>query len=360
MTLQALGWNSFFDSLFLAYQRDGFVAGRVTAEHRGLYLLHTETGDIPGEISGKFRHQTQSSLDFPAVGDWVVIQPGAERAIIHQVLPRKSIFVRKAVQAGVEAQVIAANVDTAFLVSGLDHDFNPRRIERYLLLALESGAKPVIVLNKADVCDDLGAAIADVEAILPQRGDRIPIVTLSALQSSGLGALQPYLVPSQTVVLLGSSGVGKSTLMNQLMGDAVQPTQSVRQQDSRGRHTTTHRELFRVPGGVLLLDTPGMRELQPWVAESSLPQTFDDIEVLAAQCRFRDCRHQHEPGCAVQDALASGELARDRLTSYLKLQREMQHLARQQDEQQQRAEKQRWKQIHQQQRVHQKHKYGSR
>ncbi len=318
-------------------------AARVTAEHRGLYRIYTASGETEAQITGLFRHRVTDPLLFPAVGDWVVVEPQAHSApaVIHQVLPRTSQFVRKAAGAVTEGQIVAANVDTVFLMSGLDHDLNPRRIERYLVTTWESGAVPVIVLNKADVHPDLDAAVARVTAVAPG----VPIHPISAATGNGLGQLDAYLQPGKTVALIGSSGVGKSTLTNYLLGHGHQATQAVRADDSRGRHTTTHRQLLLLPSGALLIDTPGMRELQLWGADAGLQETFGDIEALAAGCRFRDCQHVSEPGCAVQEAIAAGDLGPQRLQSYQKLQREQRHLKRKQASGASQNSKRRWKQI---------------
>jgi ribosome biogenesis GTPase len=358
-TLPALGWGDRLVPHFSPYRAAGYVPARVVQEHRGRYQVYCETGEYSAEVSGKFRHLATSPRSFPAVGDWVALALASPsdsaaspnpHAIIHAVLPRQSEFVRKAAGSKTEEQVIAANVDTVFLMTGLDHDFNLRRVERYLMLTWDSGARPVIVLNKADLCPDLGDRLAELEEV----AFGVPIVTISALHGEGINALSPYLQPGHTVALLGSSGVGKSTLTNELLTQAAQATQAVRAADSRGRHTTTGRSLWLLPAGALLLDTPGMRELQPWATEDSLSQTFEDIEALATQCRFRDCRHEQEPGCTVQGAIASGALDPKRLASYQKLQGELAYLERRQDQQAQLAEKQRWKQIHKQLRNHPK------
>jgi ribosome biogenesis GTPase len=337
------GWNATCDRAFAPWAEAGFEAGRVALEHRGAYQLLTPVGDLSAEVAGQFRHQTEDSQTFPAVGDWVVVQrqEGAP-AIIHAVLPRQSEFVRKAAGGKTEGQVVAANIDTVFLVCGLDGDFNLRRIERYLVATWESRARPVIVLNKADTCADLGDRLAQVESI----AIGVPIHAVSAATGAGLEQLDPYLGPGQTVALIGSSGVGKSTLTNHFLGDQKQATQSVRADDSHGRHTTTGRHLLPLPSGALLIDTPGMRELQLWTTSEGLGATFADIEELAEDCRFRDCRHQGEPGCAVEGAIAAGDLGRDRLHSYHKLQREQQWIDQRQDARASLNSKRRWKTIH--------------
>jgi ribosome biogenesis GTPase / thiamine phosphate phosphatase len=342
MNLERLGWSDRHAHSFVAYCQQkptqDFTVGRVAAEHRHTYLLYTEQGEQTAEVSGKFRHQIAGIQDYPAVGDWVIIQD----SIIAAVLPRFSQFSRKAVGGSTAEQMIATNVDTVFLVSGLDGDFNPRRIERYLLLVWDSGATPVIVLNKADLCADLDQYLAQIEAIALG----VPILVLSAENQQGMELITPYLKPGHTLALLGSSGVGKSTIVNQLKGEAVQAVQAVRQGDDRGKHTTTHRQLIPLPSGALIIDTPGMRELQPWVSSESLSGTFTDITDLEQHCRFRNCQHQQEPGCAIQQAIANRELDPKRLLNYQKLQREMEHLDRKPDKRANLAEKERWKKIH--------------
>lgn len=327
--------------------------GRVAVEHRNSYLLYTEQGEQFAEVSGKLRHQTTGIQDFPAVGDWVVIQQIAaeQRAVIHAILPRSSKFSRKVAGSKTQEQVIAANVNTVFLVSGLDGDFNLRRIERYLILAWESGAIPVIVLNKADLCPNVEQRLAEVEAI----AIGVPVIILSAAHQQGLESLQSYLQPGQTIALLGSSGVGKSTIANQLKGESIQTVQAVRQGDDRGKHTTTHRQLIPLPSGALMIDTPGMREVQAWSGTEGLPETFSDIETLAEQCRFRNCQHDQEPGCAIQQALVDGHLDAGRFLNYQKLQRELHHLTRKQDQQAALVEKERWKKVHKSMRNHPKY-----
>ncbi|MGD1907047.1 MAG: ribosome small subunit-dependent GTPase A, partial [Leptolyngbyaceae cyanobacterium] len=306
MNLIDLGWpaSPILAAAFAPFAAQGFAVGRIAVELRGSYRVLTETGDFDAQVTGQFRHQAVTAQDFPAVGDWVVLQlPQVDSsALIHHLLPRHSQFVRKAAGTKSEGQVVAANVNTLFLIMGLDDDFNPRRIERYLVMAWESGANPVIVLSKADLCPDLTAACATIEAIALG----VPIHGISVANGTGLDALEQYLSPGQTIALVGSSGVGKSTLTNYLIGAEAQATQTVRLDDSKGRHTTTQRHLFSLPSGALLIDTPGMRELQLWSVTEGVTETFSDIEALAEQCKFRDCQHQQEPGCAVQGAIAQG------------------------------------------------------
>ena len=345
MNIRDLGWNETVKEHFAPFQKDGLSPARVACEHREAYMVYGEHGELLAEVSGKFLHDAQSRSDFPAVGDWVAIAPRAEeaRATIHALLPRRSAFSRKIAGAATQEQVIVANVDTVFLVSSLDgvRNFNLRRIERYLALAWESGATPVIVLNKIDVCDDVEARVRDVEAIAFD----VPIHPTSAIDRLGLDALRRYLAPGQTCAFLGSSGVGKSALINGLLGTDHQDVGEVREDDGRGRHTTTLRELILLPTGGLVIDTPGMRELQLWSDEDTIDGAFADVEELAAQCRFTNCTHQTEPGCAVRNAIEEGGLESARLDSYLKLQCELERLARRKEQRARQMEQEKWKKI---------------
>lgn len=350
MELDRLGWNSSLEGAFEAFASVGFIPGRVSAGYNYFYRVLTRQGEWLAELTGRFRHEARGPEDLPAVGDWVALRPrpGEERAQVHAVLPRKSAFVRKAAGSATGPQVLAANVDTVFLVAGLDGDFNPRRIERALVLAWQSGASPVVLLNKADLGGDQEARRLAMEEAAP----RVPVHVVSGRRGDGMAALAPYLTSGRTVALLGSSGVGKSTLVNRLLGEDRQPTAEVRPHDQRGRHTTTRRELIALPGGAVLVDTPGLREIQLWATEEGLASAFDDVARLAQSCRFRDCRHRGEPGCAVRGAVVAGELAEERLLSHHKLQAELRHLAVKADLGLQRAQKARWRAIHKAARHH--------
>ena len=349
--LVRLGWDERFATEFEPHRENGYSPARVTAEHRGTYIVVGEGGELGAEPSGKLRHEALGRGDLPAVGDWVALQTRADegRATIHAVLPRRTKFSRKAAWAATEEQVVAANVDVVFIVSALTAELSLRRLERYLTLAWESGASPVVVLNKSDLCPDLDGAIAEVETVT----FGVPVVITSAVTGEGLEELRSYVGDGRTVALLGSSGVGKSTLLNALSGRDVQRTAELRA-DGRGRHTTTHRELVALPSGGLLLDTPGMRELQLWSAADGFESTFDDIESLAATCRFADCAHESEPGCAVLEAERSGTLPSERLASYRKLQRELRALALRQDKRAAADERRRWRSLQRARRADQK------
>jgi ribosome biogenesis GTPase len=344
LSLEDYGWSDFFAAEFAPFADEGFEAGRVFLQHSRIYALYTESGEAEAETTGRLRFNARGAEDLPAVGDWVVIRRGSEegKAKIHEVLPRRSKFSRKSAGRETEEQIVAANVDTVFLVSGLDNDYNPRRVERYLIMAWESNAEPVVVLNKADLIEDAESKREEIERVAPG----VPVLLLSAKRGEGIEQLLPYIGRGRTVALMGSSGVGKSTIVNRLLGSEVQRTQDVRLSDARGRHTTTHRELFLLASGGLVLDTPGMRELQLLVSERGLRETFEDIEEVAAQCRFGDCRHEGEPGCAVREALETGTLDSSRYQNYRKMQAEMRHAATLVDQRKAQEEKSRVKRIH--------------
>ena len=341
--LEDLGWNRFFTTTFDALDDSSLVPARVGIEHNHLYRVYTRTGALMAHTAGKLRHAATGPEALPAVGDWVGVRiSSADRATIREVLPRRNCFSRKAAGDPTKQQVVAANVDSVLLVSGLDGDFNLRRVERYLVAAAESGAAPVIVLNKADVTNCAEDAVRSIRSVAPD----VPVHQTSCVDGHGLDQLEAYLGPGRTIALLGSSGVGKSTIINYLLGRDQQRTQAVRAQDSRGRHTTVHRELLvRAEGGVII-DTPGMRELQLWDTDSALESTFDAIERLADGCHFRNCQHRTEPGCAVREAVADGRLSAGRLEHYQQLHAERAVLNQRRDELAEMAERRRTNTLH--------------
>ena len=398
-------WTDTLDAAFQAIAKDldGAIPARIIREDRGLYRANVVTDAAANgephtaEVTGAFRNAHFLSQEFPAVGDWVVATPvtGERKLRIHAVLSRRTAFTRTAAGATSEVQVVAANVDTVFIVMGLDHDFNPRRVERYIALAYESGANPVVILSKRDIAPNVADQIEEIETV----AIGVPVHAVSSIEHEGLEALAPYLKPGKTVACLGSSGAGKSTLINALIGEAArgkggasartsdsseieartrgkcgafssesneefrrksrsQPashfyhglpetmaTGAVREDDSRGRHTTTHRQLLPLPSGCSLIDTPGMRELQLTGGGESLESAFEDVQALAAQCRFRDCDHQNEPGCAIQAAIKDGHLDPARHNAYQKLQRELAYNQRRQSESYNHQERQRTKAL---------------
>lgn len=344
MSIRRWGWNEYFEAIWGESERGKAVPARVVSQQRKYWMVAGDFGERWAEVSGKLRLASEEGADWPAVGDWVAAETSvsAGTALIQEVLPRRSCFVRKAAGKGAHAQIIAANVDTVFLVSALDGDFNPRRMERYLAQCWESGAKPVVLLNKADACPDAQVRALEME--------RIAVSTLvhvvSAKTGEGFNELNKYFARGQTLVLLGSSGVGKSTIVNRLLGRALQEVQAIRESDSRGRHTTTARELFELPGGALLIDTPGLRELQLWDADAGIADAFSDIESLSRQCRFGNCLHETEPGCAVQRAVEEGALDSARLANWRKVLREQAFFQRKIDSEARQEHKERWKEMH--------------
>ena len=333
--LDELGWNAELASAFEQLQDDNLFPARIGAQHRGEFALLTEEGEVRARAAGRLFYAHEVGGQLPAVGDWVAVTPPAT---IASILPRRSAFIRKNAGHDSTEQVLAANVDAAFLLAGLDDDFSLRRLERYITIAWESGAQPIVVLTKADLSPDVPASVLAVESV----AIGVPVHPVSNVTGEGLEALDQYLVPGRTVVLLGSSGVGKSTLLNRLAGAEVMLTREVAA-DGTGRHTTTHRELVQLAGGGMIIDTPGLRELQFW--EGDLSAAFEDLETLALECKFRNCAHISEPGCAIQAAVDDGTLELDRLRSWRKLQRELEAIAARTDTRLRIARKKRWKQM---------------
>ena len=326
LNLTTLGFTNFFEQQLTNVNTENKLVGRVILEHKHSYRVITEDGELLATISGNYAHNAYVREHYPAVGDFVIVSrmPGEDRGIIHHLFQRKSLFKRKVADRALEMQIVATNVDTVFLVMSLNDDFNIRRLERYLTAAWDSGAMPVIVLTKADLCDDPTNFLEQIESV----AFGVDIVIVSAVEGEGLDAITPYVSEGKTVALLGSSGTGKSTLVNALSGNELMKTSGIREDDAKGRHTTTHRELVVTPSGGCIIDTPGMRELQLFDQEDSLSSTFEDIEQFATECRYRDCQHGKEPGCRIREAIQTGELPRERYASYLKLQKELAYLDR--------------------------------
>ncbi len=321
--LTAYGWDPCWAAAFLPHEKLDRIPARVLVElRRHYYAVMTPTGELLAECSGKYHHEAARNAEaYPAVGDWVAVtaiegSPG--RAQLHGLLPRRSRFTRQAAGGELTQQIIAANIDTVFLVSGLDRNYNPKRIQRFIVAARDSGAAPVIVLNKADLHPDPEAVKQEMETLAPG----VPIIITSSQTRRGLKLLGGHALPGRTLAFVGSSGVGKSSLINRLARDAELPTGEVREKDAKGRHTTTRRELVLAPSGALIIDTPGMRELQLWDAGDALQEAYADLMEISLRCRFTNCRHLDEPGCAVQAALNEGLLPFERLQSYRKLKAE--------------------------------------
>lgn len=336
MSLEELGWNNFFENNFEEYRRKNLLAGRVITQHKGLYLVRSEKADYTGKLSGKFIYHSDVKKDYPTVGDWVAINPvDKDNAIIYGVLPRKSYFARKLAISGgrkmkngvlvggnIEEQIIGSNIDTAFIVSGLDDNFNISRIERYITLVLSSGAEPVILLNKCELCIDPSHYLTEIKNI----AEDIHVHFISALKNINMDIFDKYMLKGKTLVFLGSSGVGKSTIINSIFGDEMQKTNTVSSANGKGRHTTTSSRVITHISGCSVIDTPGMRELQLWADEDILEESFNDIAALARQCKYRNCRHAKEDGCAVKAALEDGTLSMERFNSFISQRKELRTL----------------------------------
>jgi ribosome biogenesis GTPase len=344
------GWSDRLRQDFAPFEERGFIPARVLVQQRGRFTLATEAGEIVAELAGRFAHEAGVG-QYPAAGDWVAcaVREAEGAGTIHGLVPRHSAFTRKGANG---VQVVAANIDVALLTTSLNADFSLRRLERYLANTYECGATPVIVLTKADLADDVDGMVAEAEAI----AFGVPVIAVSSLTGEGLDDLREHLKPGETAVVLGMSGTGKSTLVNALAGAEIMVTQAIIEEGARGKHTTTHRELVRLPSGALMLDTPGMREIGVFGADEGVDVLFGDIDALAGDCRFSNCRHEREPGCAIRVALKDGALDEGRWRSYVKLQKELAFEARKEDHHLRLAAKQVWVQRTKANRVRMKFK----
>ncbi len=350
--LVAIGWNQALDESFEEHRHRDHEPARVAAQHRGSYNVMTSSGEVAATITGAMLHRAKGTGELPAVGDWVALARTDETSgVIHSVLPRTSSFSRKVAGDETQEQVVAANVDVVFLVTSLNEEFNPRRLERYLTTAYASGAKPVVILTKADLAQDVQECIEEAQQV----AIGVDVHAVSGVTGEGIDALRAYFEGGASGVMLGSSGVGKSTLVNSLLGDERQAVKAIRD-DGRGRHTTTHRELIVLPTGGVIIDTPGMRELQLWDVDEGLDRTFEDVASLASGCRFSDCTHTKEPDCAVRSAIEDGTLPAERFESYEKLQREVAWLERKQDKRLAAEASKKWRAVHRSRRAGSQHK----
>lgn len=328
--LYQLGWNEFFNQHFQPFQEQGFDVARVAIENRDNYLVLTNAQEYFAEATGKLLFNARSSSDLPRVGDWLVVSlfESEQKAIIHEVLPRQTKFSRKIAGPKTEEQILAANIDYIFIVQSCDHDFSLRRLERQMVMVYEGGAQPIVVLNKIDLCDNYEAYLLQISKIISNE----EIVAVSARTDVGMDRLKSRLEAGKTFAFIGSSGVGKTSLINKILGDAIFKVNEVRGKDSKGRHTTTRRHLIVIPNGGLLIDTPGMKEFQLWEADEGLDEVYSEIADLSAGCHFSDCTHTQEIGCAVIDAVESGKLSKNRYESYLKLAKELNYLKNRQQQ----------------------------
>lgn len=325
MDLKELGWDDAWDDAFASHRASGHVPARVVNEEKHYFTMVGADGPFLAQVEGKLLHRRRSDAELPKVGDWVACTRPVDSGVgaIHGVLPRRTRLARKVTGREAAGQVLAANIDVAFLVQALDETLSLRRLERFLVMAHEGGARAVVVLNKCDLRDDTEARVASVAAV----AGHTPVVVTSARTGKALPRLRELIRPGETVLFIGTSGVGKSSLVNRLYGERIQPTIPVREADSKGRHSTTARELILLPGGGLVIDTPGVREFHLWLADGGLDEAFPDVVALASGCRFRDCQHRTESPCAVRDAVASGTLPKERHESFLKLQAELDAVA---------------------------------
>ncbi len=345
-SLKLLGWNSFFAENSKSFKQNGFSFARIITEHKERYIVASEKEELGAEITGKLLYSSENNADLPKVGDWVavIIYEDEKKAIIHDVLPRKTMFGRKSTGKKIQEQVIAANIDLLLIVQSLDANYNHRRLERYLLMAYEGKMQPVIILNKSDICPDANKKLEEVKSMFPD----VTSFAVSAETGDGIEKLKRIITEGKTCALVGSSGVGKSSIINRILGYEKQKVNEVRLTNSKGKHTTTSRELILIPDGGIIIDTPGMREFQLWSIDSGVESVFTEIERLSVNCRFKDCTHIHEINCAVLNALQTGKLSQERYRSYLKLRKEAEWIKIKADPEEMQKREEKWKKIHKQ------------
>lgn len=345
-SLKLIGWDTFFEVNSKSYRQNGFSFARIITEHKERYIVASEKGELGAEVTGKLLYSSESNAHLPKVGDWVavIIYEEEKKAIIHEVLPRKSVFGRKVTGNKIQEQVIASNIDLLLIVQSLDANYNHRRIERYLVMAYEGEMQPVIILNKSDICPDVKNKLREVKKVFPG----VDSFAFSAKTGEGINDLKKIIKEGKTYALVGSSGVGKSSIINRILGYDRQKVNEVRLTDSKGKHTTSSRELILIPGGGIIIDNPGMRAFQLWSSDLGLESVFPEIEKLSVNCRFKDCSHIHEINCVVLNALQTGKLSQEKYDSYLKLRKEAEwiKIKANPDEMQKREDK--WKKIHKQ------------
>lgn len=327
-TLKSLGYNEFFRNQFDEYKNQNLIPGRVSAENKTNYLIHTEFGEITGEVTGKLLFTAESNAQLPKVGDWVLLNyfEDEKKGVIQNILTRKTKLSRKSAGNKTEEQVFAANIDVVFIVHPVDHSFNKNKLERQLVAAYQSKAEPVVILSKSDLCENTEQILKRIQKDL-----NVKLIPTSVVSSEGIKEILEILEPGKTYILIGSSGSGKSTLINKLFGEEILKTNEVRIKDSKGKHTTTRREMIILPSGAILIDTPGVREIQLWNADDGLSSAFSEFEGFENNCKYRDCSHTHEIGCAVIDALNKGLISKERYDNYLKMRKELQYLKTKQD-----------------------------
>ncbi|MEJ2504639.1 MAG: ribosome small subunit-dependent GTPase A [Ignavibacteriaceae bacterium] len=345
-SLKLLGWNSFFEENSELLKQNGFSFARIITEHKERYIVASEKGELSAEITGKLLFSSEDNADLPKVGDWVavIIYEDEKKAIIHEVLTRRTVFRRKVAGKKIQEQVIASNIDLLLIVQSLDANYNHRRLERYLVMSYEGKMQPVIVFNKRDICPDVNKKLEEVERIFPD----INSFAVSAETGEGINNLKEMITEGKTCALVGSSGVGKSSIINRLLGYERQKVNEIRLSDSKGKHTTSTRELILIPGGGIIIDTPGMREFQLWAADSGIENVFNEIDELSMNCHFKDCTHTHEINCSVLDALEKGKLSQERYKSYLKLKKETEWIKIKSDPEEMQKREEKWKKIHKQ------------